>query len=73
MNRIRMSLLTLLVVAFGYALYAQEEVDVENYNLEISDVKSQRKQHHAKITLINGYKLKGVIISIGDESIQLEK
>jgi hypothetical protein len=73
MNSIKAFLLAPIVAAFGFASLAQEKIEVEKYNIEIPDAPKKGKQRHAKITLINGQKLKGVITSIGDSSIQMEK
>jgi hypothetical protein len=73
MNRIKAFVLAPFVAAFGFASYAQETIDMENDNIEISNVPVQKKKHRTKITLITGQKLKGTITSIGDKSIQLKK
>ena len=73
MHKINNLLLIIFFLPYKFNSYAQDKVDAENYNIEIPNVPSQGKQHHAKITLINGQKLKGVITSIGDNGIQLEK
>ena len=73
MNGIKVFLLTTFVAAFGFASHAQEKIDPGNYSIEATNDPSQEKKYHAKIFLTNGQKLKGIITSIGDSSIQLEK
>ena len=51
--------------------FAQEKVDPENYRLDVPNAPTEKKRH-AQVGLINGQKLKGTIISIGENSIQLE-
>lgn len=73
MNRMHNFFLAALFASSGFNSYGQEKVAVENYELSIPNEPKQGKPRHAKITLINGQKLQGVITSIGDNSIQLEK
>jgi hypothetical protein len=65
-------LLLPLLVLGGFASYAQEKIDVNNYNIEAPNLPSQKK-YRAKVTLTNGQKLKGIMTSVGENSIQLEK
>jgi hypothetical protein len=73
MKTISCFLLIALLIPIVFASYAQEKIDVEKYNIEIPNVPKKGKECHAKIILINGQKLKGVITSIGHSSIQMEK
>jgi small nuclear ribonucleoprotein (snRNP)-like protein len=74
MNSIRVFLFVSLVAASTPHSFAQEKVDPENYRLDVPNAPSGKKEEkrHAKVTLINGEELKGTLISIGDNFIQLE-
>src|SRR5258706_4722294 len=59
-------------------LYSQRadslrDVEPEVTNHSQNDSKTFVKKYHVKITLANGQKVKGIIKSIGEESVQLEK
>lgn len=69
MERTKSFLPIVLCLAIGFSAYAQKELDVNTYELDGS---LKQKEHHAKITLTNGRKVKGIIKSIRDSSIELE-
>jgi hypothetical protein len=54
-----------------FTSYGQEKIDLENYRLDVPNAPIEKKRQ-AKVTLINGQKLKGTITAIGEKSIELE-
>src|SRR5260221_5780426 len=77
-SRILFLCIGLSLLLISSLLYSQKadslrdvEPDVTNHAQD--DSKTFVKKYHVKITLDNGQKVKGIIKSIGEESVQLEK
>ena len=68
MTKIDKALLIVLFSLSGFNTFAQEVLDINNYELDKS---VKQKSIHAKITLTNGRKVKGRIKAIGDYSIHM--
>jgi hypothetical protein len=69
MSRLIQYLLAFTFTLIGFNTYAQEKEDTTTFATEVL---LTGKPYHAKVRLINGQKLKGILKSIGAYSIQMD-